>query len=72
MAETNVAVTVWDIPAGKVNSVLNKLGNELGTQGASVFARLDKDVFFRHQVVEFLIGRHSCSHHPSVDLHIPD
>ena len=72
MAETSVAVTVWDVPAGKVNSALSKLGNELGAQGASVIARLDKDAFFRQQVVEFLIGRHSCSHHRNVDLHIPD
>jgi len=72
MTEGKTAVTVWDVPAGKVNSIFNKLGNELGAQGAEALERLDKDVFFRHQVVEFLIGRHSCAHHPSVDLHIPD
>lgn len=72
MAEGKTAVTVWDVPAGKANSVLNKLGNELGAQGAEVLERLDKDVYFRSQVVEFLIGRHSCSHHRNIDLHIPD
>jgi hypothetical protein len=72
MAETKPVVTVWDTPTGKTISVLTKLSSELGAQGAGVIERLDRDMFFRHQVVEFLTGRHSCSHHRSVDLHIPD
>lgn len=70
MAETKPVVTVWEVPTGKTISVLTKLSAELGAQGAEVFERLDRDVFFRHQVVEFLIGRHSCAHHPT--LLIPD
>lgn len=72
MAETKPVATVWDIPTGKTLSVLNKFAAELGGSGAEVIERLDRDVFFRHQVVEFMRGKHSCSHHSNVDLHISD
>lgn len=72
VAETKPVATVWDVPTGKTLSVLNKFAAELGGLGAEVIERLDRDPHFRQQVVEFAIGRHSCSHHRSVDLHIPD
>lgn len=72
MSGTKPVETVWETPTGKTISVLTKLSTELGFRGAEVIDRLNTDVSFRHQVVEFLIGRHSCVHHPSVDLHISD